>query len=361
MRKLAFLLLGPPLLAQTAPDARDLLTRADASIFTAKTVRLAAIQARGYAGQTPLPGSRLKIEFVRGGRGRTEFSAGLSNVLISLTVFDGSYLWEYHELGKQYTKKPATAWIFQGEIATLEYGRNRNNISSASYENDESIDFAGHPVACAVIRADYRAAPRNRFGKDIVRRVWISKDKEQILRDYWEGALSGVGNARETVTTNYTAIETDVPLSDDLFVFQPPAGSKLGEPVMVGGVAGGIPSAPFAPPPPPPPPVRAEEKLPPGAITVGANVQRANLIKRTIPVYPPLAKESRIQGVVRLKATISKEGAVENLSLISGHPLLSPAALEAVKNWVYKPTLMNGEPVAVFTEIDVTFSLSDSK
>ena len=364
MRKLIFMLLPLALFAQNPPDARALLARADASIFTAKTVRLAATQARGFAGLDPLPGSPFKLEFVRGGRGRAEFRASLSNTIITLMVFDGANLWEYHDLGNQYTKKSAVAWTFQGEIATLDYGRKPNNISAASYENDETIVFNGLPVACYVVRAEYRAAPNNPFGKGVVRRSWISKVGELILRDYWEGPLTPGMTDRETVTTNYTTIETDVSLPEDLFAFQPPQGSKLGEPIVMGGVVGGLASesisaAPPPPPPPPPPPKKVEEQSDSSRrANVSGTEQQAKVIRRTTPVYPPLAKQARIQGVVRFRAIISKDGTIKDLSLISGHPLLAPAAMDAVKQWSYQPTTINGERVEVLTQIDVTFTLA---
>jgi TonB family protein len=92
-------------------------------------------------------------------------------------------------------------------------------------------------------------------------------------------------------------------------------------------------------------------------IKVGGNLQAANLVKRVTPVYPPLAKASHIQGTVRFTALIAKDGTVQNLQLISGHPLLVQAATEAVKRWVYRPTLLNGEPTEVITQIDVNFTL----
>jgi len=95
-------------------------------------------------------------------------------------------------------------------------------------------------------------------------------------------------------------------------------------------------------------------------ITIGGNVQQAKLVMQPRPVYPPLAKQARISGVVRLNAIIGKEGNVINLSVISGHPLLIPSALEAVQQWVYQKTLLNGEPVEVSTQIDVNYTLSDS-
>lgn len=189
MKKLVSVLFPLALFAQNPPDARALLARADASIFTPKTVRVAATQARSFAGVAPLPGNPFKLEFIRGGRGRAEFRASLSNAIITLMVFDGTSLWEYHDLGNQFTKTSAAAWTFQGEIATLDYGRKPNNIFAASYENDATVDFNGTPVACYVVRAEYRAAPSNPLSKGVVRRVWISKSSEMILRDYWKVRL----------------------------------------------------------------------------------------------------------------------------------------------------------------------------
>jgi len=126
---------------------------------------------------------------------------------------------------------------------------------------------------------------------------------------------------------------------------------------VLGGIIGSVPSA--APPPPPPPPKKVEEKpATPQRIKIGGSVQQAKLVRQPHPVYPPLAKQARIQGTVKLSAIISKDGTIQKLEVISGHPLLVPAALEAVKQWVYQPTLLNGEPVEVITQIDVNFTLS---
>jgi protein TonB len=140
---------------------------------------------------------------------------------------------------------------------------------------------------------------------------------------------------------------------------------------VVGGVPGGVPggtaggviggiigSVPTAAPPPPPPPVKVEKPVTPQRIRVGGNVQQAKLMRQPKPIYPPLAKQARISGVVRLDAIIGKDGTIQNLKVVSGHPLLVPAAMEAVKQWVYAPTLLNGEPVEVVTQIDVNFTLS---
>ena len=97
---------------------------------------------------------------------------------------------------------------------------------------------------------------------------------------------------------------------------------------------------------------------PPSRIRVGGNAQAMKLITQPKPMYPREAKEARIQGVVRLQAFVGKDGAVQNLNVISGHPLLVPAAIEAVRQWVYEPTLLNGTPIDVETQIDVNFTLS---
>jgi TonB family protein len=88
-------------------------------------------------------------------------------------------------------------------------------------------------------------------------------------------------------------------------------------------------------------------------------LSQAKLLERVPPVYPPLAKQARIHGLVRLRATIGKDGRVGELRIVSGHPLLVPAALEAVKKWVYEPVLLDGEPVEALTEVDVNFTLGE--
>jgi protein TonB len=96
-------------------------------------------------------------------------------------------------------------------------------------------------------------------------------------------------------------------------------------------------------------------------ITVGGNVQAALLISQAKPVYPPLAKQARIQGTVKFAAIIADDGTMRDLQVISGHPLLVPAAIEAVKTWKYQPTLLEGAPVEVATQIDVNFTLTEQQ
>lgn len=113
--------------------------------------------------------------------------------------------------------------------------------------------------------------------------------------------------------------------------------------------------------PPPPPRQTTQPKVEPAPnkpIAVSSGVQSAKLIRRVIPLYPEIAKRARISGTVRLVGIVGKDGTIENLQLVSGPPLLVQAALEAVRQWIYRPTLLNGEPVEVIAPIDVIFTLS---
>jgi protein TonB len=104
--------------------------------------------------------------------------------------------------------------------------------------------------------------------------------------------------------------------------------------------------------------VKKEPPPTPKRITVGGAVQKARMLRQVQPQYPPLARQARIQGTVKLTAVISKDGSIQELEVINGHPLLIPAAMQAVKQWKYKPTLLNGQAVEVVTQIDVNFTLS---
>jgi len=143
----------------------------------------------------------------------------------------------------------------------------------------------------------------------------------------------------------------------------------IDEPQTISGVVGGISTGaafgggvlgsfvanvPTVAPPPPPPPVK---KAPPKRIRVGGAVQQARMLRRVNPVYPALAKSARIQGTVQLSAIIGKDGRIAELTVVNGHPMLIQAALSAVQQWQYKPTLLNGTPVEVATQINVVFTL----
>ncbi len=116
------------------------------------------------------------------------------------------------------------------------------------------------------------------------------------------------------------------------------------------GVLNTIGNAEVPSPPPAPTPAQHPIRV--------SHWAEGNLIYRVQPVYPPLARQARIQGIVLLRAVISKGGTIENLAVISGHPMLVSSALAAVRQWRYRPYLLNSEPVEVETEITVKFLLT---
>jgi protein TonB len=97
---------------------------------------------------------------------------------------------------------------------------------------------------------------------------------------------------------------------------------------------------------------------PKGPLHLSSGVVSGQLLKKTTPVYPPIAVAARVEGTVVLAAAISASGAIENLRVVSGHPMLQQAALDAVGNWRYRPFLLNGQPVEVETTINVIFTLN---
>jgi len=164
------------------------------------------------------------------------------------------------------------------------------------------------------------------------------------------------------------AIPKDAPVFDAIAEARPefeavgsaPAGIPGG---VLGGVLGGIPSAmELAPLPPAPPPVvkavTLPEPPPPQRIQVSSDMQEAKILQMVAPQYPREAKQYRIQGTVRLRAIIDRDGKVVELTVLGGPSVLIGAAREAVEKWRYRPTFLSGQPVEVATEIVVNFRLS---
>ena len=124
------------------------------------------------------------------------------------------------------------------------------------------------------------------------------------------------------------------------------------------GKDGGRNAASLFPPVPTPPPPPLNAASAPQRVQVSQGLSQGLLVTQVSPAYPQLARQARIQGTVVLRAVISKDGSIESLSLVSGHPMLVPAAMDAVKQWKYKPYFLNGEPVEVETTINVNFTLA---
>jgi protein TonB len=143
-----------------------------------------------------------------------------------------------------------------------------------------------------------------------------------------------------------------------------PGPDETYRPIGVVGAPPGVPGGLLAfgnrqlevKPPPAPAPSRSQEAAP-RLVEVGGKVQAAKLVRKAEPVYPPIARQARISGTVRLEAIIAADGGIRELRVISGHPLLVQSALDAVRQWRYQPTLLNNMPVEVLTHIDVNYTL----
>jgi protein TonB len=144
-----------------------------------------------------------------------------------------------------------------------------------------------------------------------------------------------------------TPLEEGPPQIDGSDPYVPSAGG--GDPRGIRGLFESG-TQPVLPAPAPPPTVTHTLRL--------SHISEGNLIRKVQPTYPPLARSARIQGTVVLQAVISKQGTIENLSVVTGHPMLAPAALDAVRQWRYRPYILNNEPVEVETQITVNFSLA---
>jgi periplasmic protein TonB len=151
---------------------------------------------------------------------------------------------------------------------------------------------------------------------------------------------------------------------------EPPAELQVAEnasyvPFSPGAGQYGVPRSPGSAPwqvptPTPPPPPRHDPKLvdrPSDPVPIGGRVMMAKLTHQVTPAYPPLARQARVEGTVQLQAFIGRDGRIRDLRVTSGHPLLIQAAVDAVRQWIYRPTTLNGSPVEVLTTVDVNFTL----
>ena len=171
----------------------------------------------------------------------------------------------------------------------------------------------------------------------------------RVLSDITDGRLRAPGRIPRKIQM-IRKEEVPPPMSSGGVIGGVVGGIPEGQP---GGVIGGIISSTSR--------LAAVPKLavpaPPKRIRISQGVTQGLLTHRVEPSYPTLARQARIQGVVVLKAIIDKNGSIQNLQLVSGHPMLAPAAIEAVKQWIYKPFLLNGQPAEVETTVTVRFQL----
>lgn len=178
----------------------------------------------------------------------------------------------------------------------------------------------------------------------------------EVVSTVRETTASALNFAARKVFTAPSRVPTEIAQINDLDAGAPLPQSVLqGVPSSTGfGPVIGIAQAPVAAAPP------ATQLIEPAgkkSMRVSLGVMEAKILRRVMPVYPQLARQARISGKVRLLGVIATDGSVQKLEVLQGHPLLIGAALDAVKQWLYQPTLLNGQPVEVVTPIEVNFTL----
>jgi|SRR5208282_4912680 len=182
-----------------------------------------------------------------------------------------------------------------------------------------------------------------------------SEAAARVVKRIESDILNGRLRSPASIPKNVQMIREDETPPDLAAAAGVPGGVPGGIPGgQIGGVLGGIlsstPGAAAVP--------KFAIPVPPKRIRVSQGVTEGRLIQKIDPKYPPLALAARIQGQVLLSAIIDKQGLIQNLVLVSGHPILVPAAIDAVQRWRYRPFLLNGEPVEVETTITVNFELN---
>jgi TonB family protein len=230
------------------------------------------------------------------------------------------------------------AWYSLGVIDWLKwYPKYMEALNQAGMKPDEPRPFSNYNL---------RLDLRNSSGQ-LVEDGLAKLTKALEIDPQYSEAMAYVNllvRERASLADTQEQYEKDIAIADDWV-----QKSLEAKKAKAGESAGGSESAP---------PTSTSPESGAQRIRVGGNVQAANLIKKVIPVYPPEAKSARIQGTVRFQAILARDGTVQSLQLVSGHPLLVKAARDAVQQWVYRPTLLNGEPVEVVTTVDVNFTLS---
>jgi TonB family protein len=321
---------------QDSPDARAILDK------VAQASKMGRSYRAEFSGSVENKGTGLqqKLEIAGNviaqppGKLRAEIKVGPTEILV---VRDGAQIWTYMAATKQYRKTAATA-ASTGDTGFLDpsvlLGGAPSGLVSARTAPDEDIILDGAPVHCYVVAADYDISqgPAGHVPMRIT--LWIDQASFVPLRFRNVSVVSVPqlqGTLETTIDFTFHKLSWAPILTGSEFVFVPPAG--------------------------------ATEMAPPTPATQKVNgvIRAATLIKRVTPEYPADAKAAHIEGTVRFTALLGKDGTVRDLQLVSGHPMLVQAAMNAVKQWVYQPTLLNGEAVEVRTEIVVNFRLDPAE
>ncbi|HLK63762.1 MAG TPA: TonB family protein [Bryobacteraceae bacterium] len=331
--------------AQTAPDPRDLLTRSDGPVidsFNGAGTTTLALQA-SISLLMEAPGTRTKVDTsitLESSTNRFRYRASAGSVETLTVVADGKNTWAYSPGTKTYTVTEGTQ---RSSIAALEnilYGRAPANIQSAQLQGEESLEFEGHQVRCFVVRAEYARVPGLRNSQNAVRTVWLEKERDLVLKDVWEGKLIQPNGdpAQAHYSFIYSSIRTGGPMDEALFSFLPPEGSTrvAGTPANSGSPRLTLEPSIIAPPNVYLPPIASgDPSRPPAAPPASAWIP----VQKVAAQYSEEARAAGFQGTAIVYVEVGDSRNPVNVELIAGLGMgLDEKALEAVKQWQFKPS-----------------------
>lgn len=300
-------------LGQDSPEARAILDKVSEAAKVGRTYRA---EFSGSAENKGTPSVFTgHVIFQPPGKVHTEVNVGkAATVMIS----DGEQTWIYLAAIRRYVKVRAGSRPDIGSPdASMLSGGSVNGLVSAQRSPDENVVLDGSAVHCYVITADFENSQGTTGPIHFI--IWIDQTNYVILR-------MKASSVQTNLDFTVNKLTWEPALTGNEFVFTAPEGTT-------------------------------EMVLPTAAPKVNGTIRTATLIKRVNPVYPADAKAAHVEGTVRFTALLGKDGTVKDLQLVSGPPMLVESAMAAVKQWVYQPTLLNGEAVEVRTQIVVNFRL----
>jgi len=364
----AAILMGGMTAAQDATQssskqAHDLLARADAPLFSAATYRLAGTAVT----KTILPVARttdnaFAVAATRDGHVRVE-DGSLSS--LRLSIFDGSILTDYRALNNSYTQTKVRSVPEAPLMRILRFGHDPRNVLSAEMEKSQKVEFRGQPTPCYVVRANYNGFAGDPNARNVVRTVWITRDRSIIVRDSWELEMTmGASQARGGTAYNFTTVEWDTEVPGDLFVFHPPEGSQaMASPTAPATLPGGPAAIPSANG------IGSGGGIGSGSGGLGTqNAGGGTTVKMTLAAlrrkveadYSAEARAAGIQGSVLVAAEIDEVGHVASARVIRGLGLgLDEKAAEAVRHWEFSPAARDGVSIRSTRTYEVDFRLPE--
>ncbi len=368
MRFILGLLMLVPVFAQTSPDAASLLSRQASELQRYHSYRLTQdmtmdMKMPGIA--MPAVTSTMVTQAVNPGKRRMETkTAGMDALLM---ISDGRNTWMYMPLTKQYSKLPSAdsaegAQSMMNAMGLSGMPDMTKMFADAKVLPSEMLEVDGEQRDCWVIetRMDKLVVPGQAGAamQDMVYTTWIDKAlgiqlKMSIAGKVQASAAAPAIEMRMVTTTHSMKFNEDLP--DSLFVFTPPADAKETKELFpgMGAIVGDAASAP---------PAAAAKTAPkPQPGEPEAFIPRLSPIDRIEPDYPPEAHSQSLQGDVEVLVTIDPSGAVVNAEPLTGRDILRSPAIDAVKQWRFRPVFRDGHPVSAYTQANVHFFLKSEK